>query len=793
MSMTERSLRSAPSSGRMSSLRMSSAPSSGRTSSIRSTLSLPKAFKRSGYASSIASYESTDLNAISEDHMMDSVVASPKVIPPVIDEEPRASVRSMTSKQGLKESRSSSRMSELTTLSAVETEDSTISGTGTPKKGRSRVSFTGANIIDDFSAPLAPKLTNGISVDDTASKAADMENSISMASSVDEMKTPPETMSPEPASLDASASSGKADSAGERTTDVSQATNPTTLNSASAIESGLEEDVNAPRILTEDIGDYDPNIMADLMAARALADYETELDHEYLAEHEVPKPGFAVSRKPVDSAATISQSLPIEHPAVPADADSRDRSQNPELRHPTPRSVRPADKILKTASPALDHRNSRARLSKQASTGGRPATIIRAASPPRPRASTAAMAAAASASHQPTADELAEIDALRQNATSASSFTREDANSKTPTKQRGASMKTSMRESQVPSMRGGTGTRGFGRPVPSQKAIYKQQLEEMKQDPRVLEQLRPSNVQESIATSYVSMQRSNSVSSFKKEKEKEHTSIVHEEKKAGSFGFKRFTIGHTTPKKSRVASTTESAPPPPPPVLNGLSPASAAPAAAGSTETATTTTTTTTTTTAQPSTIVSRGFSQLPSNHPFSLETEETQVFSTSVSTAPPTAYETGTADATHSFDSPVSPAKSDRDRENALAQLTGSILPPKASVDSTQFPEVTQSTEQTPVTPAKQKKMSQYQQFKIERAQRKEMKNNKHITQVAPALPAQTAAAALAMSGSARASATATPVRETAPSFEYSDTPISEKSKKKKFGGLRKLFKLDE
>ncbi|KAK9389589.1 hypothetical protein V1515DRAFT_593818 [Lipomyces mesembrius] len=355
--------------------------------SVTSTSSLPRTLRSSGgrrpsssgYASSIRSYES-DLNSISEDITLDtsSIFSSPKIvasknIPPAITEEllsPPAKhappSRTLSpSKSAMKDTSRSS--------SVVSSQSDAEEMTHSAKKKHVRISVSGVTStppppIPAFRTARRPiELAHDI-CNNTGERKPEETNTVFPSNGVDGVVQKMEVTT-------ASTTAGKAPTEGI----IGAIAVQETVTSAHLVKDNEEKDSDSDGSVYEDASDIielDRDEFPNLLAVVDVITGETGQANRGAASNEivdkVPSPaqsaaksqppaethprqqaGSTPSRKPVGSLSIPFARIRTSRPSTDAESESREKSQNPTLQHPTPRAAKPLNGILKTPSPDL--------------------------------------------------------------------------------------------------------------------------------------------------------------------------------------------------------------------------------------------------------------------------------------------------------------------------------------------------------------------------------------------------------------------------------------------------------
>ncbi|KAK9322601.1 hypothetical protein V1517DRAFT_275642 [Lipomyces orientalis] len=533
------------------------------TNSSASTSSLPRTLRSSGgrqpsssgYASSVRSYES-DLNSISEDRTLDtsSILSSPKLvastnIPPSISEEilpPPVKHEPLPRTF----SPSKSAMKDTSRPSSVKSGQSDAEEmNNSSKKKHVRISFSG---LTSTSPPAMPSFTTargaikiaddvGSNTNERSLKETDARCLSDVANGVDQKKAV------EPA-ITASVIAAAQGINGKTTA---------TVNLDEGMDSDSEGSVyeDASDIMDDISRDEFPNLLA---VVNSVTEEDRQVNgvlprNEIVDKlHTQPRPadannaqsrtraGSTPARKPVGSASTRPPARKrTPPPSADAEAESREKSQNPTLQHPIPRTAKPLNGILKTPSPDLSRR---AGSDQQSSTrgkhqslpnsySGRPFLSLRSSSPPPPL---------------PSFDSTAALNPTRTGIAGSSSSSGRNVVGGSQAKSGASGMKQSLRDavaSEDLSMR--------QRPETARSNLVSQSPT----NHRVLRHNKPSHSATTTVPStkpassgipFGELYRSNSASSFKREGGYESDSQA--------FGFKKFSgkASSERPQSSQV-------------------------------------------------------------------------------------------------------------------------------------------------------------------------------------------------------------------------------------------------
>ncbi|KAK9363747.1 hypothetical protein V1504DRAFT_444415 [Lipomyces starkeyi] len=727
------------------------------TNSVTSTSSLPRTLRSSGgrrpsssgYASSIRSYES-DLNSISEDRTLDtsSILSSPKIaasknVPPAITEELLSPpVKHTPPSRALSPSKSA--MKDMSRPSSVVSSQSdTEEMTHSSKKKHVRISFSGATstpppAMPPFPIARKPQETN------TASPSNDLDGVVQKM----EVKTVAATTIKSPTEINGA-------------TAVQQ-----TVTSAHFVKDNEEKDSDSEGSVYEDASDIIeldrdefPNLLAvvdgitgetangdaaskeivDKVPSQAQSAAKSQPPAETLTRQLV---GSTPSRKPVGSPMSIPFArMRTSRRSTDAESESREKSQNPTLQHPTPRTAKPLNGVLKTPSPDIsrtatsDHRKS-ARGNHHSlpnSYSGRSFASLRGSSNSPPPL--------------PSFDATTELNSARQDgSTSSSSFRRNTVGGSQAT----SGMKSSLRHILPFEDRSTLRRLESTQSKPASQSTMNHRVlhhSQSSQPATTKASMQPS----SFGVPFSRLRRSDSGSSFQREGDYESDNQA--------FGFKKFSSA-AAPSRDQSSQAVKG-PQDRIAILDsdseGESPAYSRPSGLISRPLGVPTSTSMTGTSAdtfksrladsdsedEPAVAAPIIRKQFPSNHPF--------------------AYEPATATDT-SADIPEEPNYSYDDATAGVA-VSDDVVPP--------VPPAVGSTGSAPTTPVKHRKLSQYQQHKLAKQQKKEEKERLKRVQETRNYGTNNINTAIG------------------PIANINSVPMPQ-PRKKKFGGLRKFLGLD-
>ncbi|KAK9375359.1 uncharacterized protein V1513DRAFT_378097 [Lipomyces chichibuensis] len=739
------------------------------TNSATSTSSLPRTLRSSGgrrpsssgYASSIRSYES-DLNSISEDRTLDSssILSSPKMIasksvPPAITEELLSPpVKHAPPSRTLSPSKSAMKDTSRPS-SVVSSRSDTEEMMHLSKKKHVRISFSGATPTPPPAMPLSPtargpnKLAHDI-CNNTGERKPEEANAVVPRNGVDGVA--------QKIKVKAAATTAVNSSTDEimGATAVQQI-----VTSAHYVKDNEHKDSDSEGSIYEDASDIielDRDEFPNLLAVVNVITGETSQTHGDAASEEIvdkvpsqaqsaPKfqppaetvtrqqAGSTPSRKPVGLPLSIPFArMGTSRPSTDAESESREKSQNPTLQHPTPRAAKPLNAILKASSPDLsrtsssDHHARGNHRSLPNSYSGRSFASLRSSNSPPPF---------------PSVDAATELDSARKyGGSSSSSFRRNTVGGSQPT----SGMKSSLRHilpaeerSKLPRFESTTSKPAFQSNMNHRRLHHNQ--------PSQPATTRPSTQPSSFGVSFGQLRRSDSGSSFQREGGYESDSQA--------FGFKKFSSLRDQSSQvdkgpqGRITildsdSEGESA------AYNRRSISRPHGVASGTPRTGTFADTFKShlvdsdsedePAVAAPAPIIRKHF---PSSHPFSYE--------------PVTATDT-------SEDIPGEPDYSYDDATAGVA-ISDDVLPPA--------PPAVESTVSAPTTPVKHRKLSQYQQHKLAKQQKKDERERLKRVQETRNYGPNNINTAIG------------------PIANINSVPMPQ-PRKKKFGSLRKFFGLD-
>ncbi|KAK9332318.1 hypothetical protein V1520DRAFT_335212 [Lipomyces starkeyi] len=720
------------------------------TNSVTSTSSLPRTLRSSGgrrpsssgYASSIRSYES-DLNSISEDRTLDtsSILSSPKIVaskkvPPAITEELLSPpVKHAPPSRALSPSKSAMKDTSRPS-SVVSSQSDTEEMTHSSKKKHVRISFSGATstpppAMPPFPTARKPQETN------TASPRNEVDGVVQKM----EVKT-------------AAATTVKSPTDGA--TAVQQ-----TVTSAHFVKDNEEKDSDSESSVYEDASDIIeldrdefPNLLAvvdvitgetgqangdaankeivDKVPSQAQSAAKSQPPAETLTRQLV---GSTPSRKPVGSPMSIPFArMRTSRPSTDAESESREKSQNPTLQHPTPRTAKPLNGILKTPSPDLSRTaTSDHRKSARGNHHSLPNSYLRGSSNSPPPL--------------PSFDATTELNGARKDgSSSSSSFRRNTVGGSQAT----SGMKSSLRHILPFEDRSTLRRLESTQSKPASQSTMNHRLlhhSQSSQPATTKTSMQPS----SFGVPFSRLRRSDSDSSFQREGDYESDSQA--------FGFKKFSSAAAPSRdqssqaakgpQDRIATLGSDS--------EGESPAYSRPSGLISRPLGVPTGTPTTGTSAdtfksrfadsdsedEPAVAAPIIRKQFPSNHPF--------------------AYEPATATDT-SADIPEEPNYPYDDATAGVA-ISDDVVPP--------VPPAVGSTVSAPTTPVKHRKLSQYQQHKLAKQQKKEEKERLKRVQETRNYGTNNMNTAIG------------------PIANINSVPMPQ-PRKKKFGGLRKFLGLD-
>ncbi|KAK9432334.1 hypothetical protein V1505DRAFT_19195 [Lipomyces doorenjongii] len=747
------------------------------TNSVTSTSSLPRTLRSSGgrrsssgYASSIRSYES-DLNSISEDRTLDtsSILSSPKFVvsnnvPPAITEELLSPpVKHAPPSRTLSPSKSAMKDTSRPS-SVVSSQSDAEEMTHSAKKKHVRISVSGVTstpppALSPFPAGGPIKLAHDI-CNNAGERKHEETNTVSPSNGVGggvqkmELKT-------------ASTTAVKSPTKGI----IGATAVQETITSAHLVKDNEEKDSDSESSVYEDASDIIeldrdefPNLLAVVdgvtgetcQANRGAASNEivdkVPSQAQSAAKSQPPEgthprqqAGSTPSRKPVGSSlSTPFARMRTSRHSTDAESESREKSQNPTLQHPTPRAAKPLTGILQTPSPDLsrtassDHQKSARgnHHSSPNSYSGRSFASLRPSNSPPPL---------------PSFDSTAELNSTRKDgASSSSSFRRNTVGVSQATSGMTASLRHILSSEERSTL-----VRHESNPSkPASQSTMNHRLLHHKQSPQQAT-TKPSAQPSSFGVPFGQLRRSDSGSSFQREGGYESDSQA--------FGFKKFSSAAVPSRdqSSQAVKGPQGRIAIPDSDSDGESPAYRRHSGLISRPHGVPSGTPTTGTFAdtfksrladsdsedEPAVAAPIIRKHFPSNHPF--------------------AYEPATATDT-SADIPEEPHYSYDDATAGVA-ISDDVLPPVPRP----VLQVGESTGSAPTTPVKHRKLSQYQQHKLAKQQKKEEKERLKRVQETPNYATNNINTVIG------------------PIANINSVPMPQ-PRKKKFGGLRKFFGLD-
>ncbi|KAJ8100430.1 hypothetical protein POJ06DRAFT_252690 [Lipomyces tetrasporus] len=510
-----------------------------RTNLSTSTSSLPRTLRSSGgrqpsssgYASSVRSYES-DLNSISEDRTLDtsSILSSPKLVastnipPPITEEILTPPVKHEPPPRTFSPSKSA--MKDTSRPSSVKSGQSDAEEmNNSSKKKHVRISISG---VTSTSPPAMPSFTTArgaIKVADDVGnntneklKEKSARSPSDVANGVDQKKAI-EPASATPFIAAAQGISGKAIATVELDEEMDSNSEGSVYEDASDImDIGRDEFPNLLAVVSS-VTEEDRQVNGVLQRNEIVDKLQTELQSARNKAQSRTQAGSTPARKPVGSTSSRPPARMRTPPS--AEAESREKSQNPTLQHPIPRTAKPLNGILKTPSPDLSRK---AGSDRQSSTRGKHQSLpnsysgrsflsLRSASPPPPL---------------PSFDSTADLKPTRTGMV--------DSSSDSGRKIIGGSQVTSGTSAMKQSLRDA---------VPTEDLSMRQRPETARSKPvsqsptnhRVLRHNKPSQLATKPASSAIpfeGLHRSGSASSFKREGGYESDSQA--------FGFKKLSV-----------------------------------------------------------------------------------------------------------------------------------------------------------------------------------------------------------------------------------------------------------